>query len=68
MMTTAGGDGLSFLIGTPNIFDLVEALVEGKDLLEGPKKDDGDDKDGDNMSDTAHTEGTSEMEDEDEEV
>ena len=37
MITTAGGDGLSFMLGTPNIFDLVEALKYGKDLLEGPQ-------------------------------
>lgn len=34
MMTTAGGDGLSFMDGQKNIFDLIEALKDGNDLLE----------------------------------
>ena len=38
-MTTAGGDGLSFMIGQPNIFELVEAQKEGRDLLEGPSEE-----------------------------
>jgi len=38
MMTTAGGDGLSFMVGQPNIFDLIEALRDGRDLLEGPNE------------------------------
>jgi hypothetical protein len=36
-MTTAGGDGLSFMVGSPNIFDLIEALKDGNDLLESPE-------------------------------
>jgi len=37
LMTTAGGDGLSFMVGQPNIFDLIEALKDGNDLLEPPE-------------------------------
>ena len=32
--TTAGGDGLSLTVGQPNIFQLIEALKEGRDLLQ----------------------------------
>ena len=36
-MTTAGGDGLSFIVGQPNVFELIEALQEGRNLLEDAK-------------------------------
>ena len=39
MMTTAGGDGLSFMVGQPNIFEVIEALKDGRDLLEGPTEE-----------------------------
>ena len=38
-MTTAGGDGLSFMIGQPNIFELIEALKDGTDLLAKKNQD-----------------------------
>ena len=44
MMTTAGGDGLSFMIGQPNIFEIIEALKDGRDLLEGPSETNADEE------------------------
>lgn len=45
MQYTAGGDGLSFMVGQPNIFELIEALKDGRNLLEDAQDDT--DEDGD---------------------
>lgn len=63
LTTTAGGDGLSFMAGQPNIFDIIQALKEGRDLLEGPKEDDHQEEG--NSSDVTRTEDTEEHEEED---
>ena len=58
LMTTAGGDGLSFMLGQPNIFELVEALKEGRDLLE--PEGEGEQSEDDQPSESLPTEETTE--------
>ena len=63
-MTTAGGDGLSFMIGQPNVFEIIEALKDGKDLLEGPSETNLDEED-QQMESLATEETTEEDQEED---
>ena len=51
------------MIGQPNIFELIEALKDGKDLLEDKKKNDEDEDDANRVESMA-TEETSEDEQE----
>ena len=51
------------MAGQPNIFDIIQALKEGRDLLEGPKEDDHQEEG--NSSDVTRTEDTEEHEEED---
>ena len=65
MMTTAGGDGLSFMIGQPNIFEIIEALKDGKDLLEGPSETQVDEEEDQQMESLATEETTEDDQEED---